>query len=94
MMTASVLVLGQLEPLAGKATGLLAQVLAGLIGVAVAWITVVVVWNLLKAMGSNPDFGKLLGLVAVGLFAIFLVGAAPDALDAAYAYGQSFLDSP
>ncbi len=93
MMTASVLILGQIESLAGKATGLLAQVLAGLIGVADAWITVVVIWNLLKTMGSNPDFGKLLNLVAVGLFAIFLVGAAPDALDAAYTYGQSFLDS-
>ena len=76
--------------IAGKATGLLAQVGALLIGAAVAFVTVVVVWNLLKAMLSNPDFGKLLAIVAIGLFAVFLVGATPDALDAAYAYGESF----
>lgn len=74
-----------------KAMGLLAQIGALLIGAAVAWVTIIVVWNLLKAMLSNPDFGKLLAIVAVGLFAVFLVGATPDALDAAYAYGQSFI---
>lgn len=92
MLIASVVVLAQLDTLGGKAAGVLAQVVAGLLGIAVAWVTVVVVWNLLKSMASNPDFGKLLGLVAVGLFAVFLAGATPDALDAAYAYGQSFLD--
>lgn len=92
-MIASVLMLAQLDSLGAKATGLLTQVLVGLLGIAAAWITVVVIWNLLKSMAANPDFGKLLGLLGVGLFAMFLVGAAPDALDAAYAYGQSFLDS-
>ena len=75
----------------GKAMGLLAQIGALLIGAAVAWVTIVVVWNLLKAMLSNPDFGKLVAIVAVGLFAVFLVGATPSALDAAYEYGQDFI---
>ncbi len=92
MMSASVSMLAQLDTLGGKATGFLAQGLALLLGLAVAWIALVVIWNLLASMAKNPDFGKLLGIVAVGLFAVFLVGAAPDALDAAYAYGQDFLD--
>ena len=86
------MLLAQVSDLGGRATGLGAQVLAALLGVAVLWVSIVVVWNLLKAMLANPDFGKLLAIVGVGLFAAFLVGAAPDALDAAYAYGQSFLE--
>ena len=87
-----VVVVAQLSTLSAKATGLLAQAVALLLGLAAGWVTVVVVWNLLKAMAGNPDFGKLLALVGVGLFAMFLIGAAPQALDAAYAYGQSFLE--
>ncbi len=87
-----VVVIAQLDTLGGKATGLLAQGITLLLGLAVAWVTVVVLWNLLVSMAKNPDFGKLLGLMAVGLFAVFLIGATPDALNAAYTYGQNFLD--
>ena len=75
-----------------KAAGLLGQVAAGLVGVAVAWITVILYWQLLTSVASSPSPGKLAMIVVVPLFAIFLVGAAPDMLDAAYVYGQSFMD--
>ncbi len=86
----TVLMMAQLESLGGKAGGLLAQALTMLLGVAVAWVSVIVIWNLLVSMFKNPDFGKLLGIVAIGAFGVFLVGAAPDALDAAYVYGTEF----
>jgi predicted cation transporter len=82
------LVLAQLETLSGKAGGLIAQALALLLGLAAGWISLVVIWNLLASMLKNPNFDKLLGIVAVGLFAMFLVGAAPALLAAAYALGQ------
>lgn len=85
-------VLAQIDGLGAKATGLLAQVVAVLLGLVVAWVTVVVIWKLLQEMAKKPDYGKLLAIVGVGLFAVFLAGAAPDALDAAYEFGQSFLD--
>lgn len=84
-------VLAQVDSLASKLGGLAAQALAALLGVAVAWVAVVVVWNLLTAMAKSPDMGKLVAIVGVGLMAVFLVGAAPDLLSAAYTYGQGFL---
>ena len=89
--SATVTVLAQIEGLGAKASGILAQVITILLGIVVAWVTIIVIWKLLQEMTKNPDYGKLLAIVGVGLFAVFLVGAAPDALDAAYAYGQSFL---
>ncbi len=74
-----------------KAAGLLSQVGAGLVGVAVAWITVVLYWHLLTSVASNPSPSKLAMIVVVPLFAVFLVGATPDLLDSAYTYGQSFM---
>ena len=81
----------QVDNLGARAGGLLAQILAILLGLTVTWVGIVVVWRLLQEMLKNPDYGKLLTIVGIGLFAAFLVGAAPDALDAAYAYGAGFL---
>ncbi|MEM8925022.1 MAG: hypothetical protein AAGD35_16065 [Actinomycetota bacterium] len=80
--------------LGGQVTGFLAQGLALLLGVAVAWIALNVVWNLLKELAKSPSIEKLLGIVAVGMFAAFLVAAAPALLDTAYAYGASFVGGP
>lgn len=77
--------------ISAKAAGLLAQVAAGLVGVAVAWITIVLYWQLLTSMASSPSPSKVAMTVVVPLLAVFLVGATPDLLDAAYAYGQSFM---
>ncbi len=85
-------VVAQFQSLGTKVVGVLAQLVTLLLGIAVAWITVVIIWKLLQEMARNPDFGKLLAIAAIGMFAVFLVGAAPDALDAAYAYGQTFMD--
>lgn len=74
-----------------KAAGLLSQAAAALVGVAVAWITVVLYWELLTSVAKGPTPSKVAMTVVVPLFAVFLVGAAPDMLDAAYAYGQSFM---
>lgn len=90
---AAVAVFAQVDSLGAKFTGLAAQVVAALLGLAVAWATVILLWRLLEAMIHNPSAQKLLGIVGVLLFAIFLVGAAPDMADAAYNYGQSFMDA-
>ena len=74
-----------------KAAGLLSQAAAGLVAVAVAWITVVLYWQLLTSVANSPSPSKLAMIVVVPLLAVFLVGATPDMLDAAYSYGQSFL---
>ena len=85
-------VLAQIEGIGAKASGVLAQIIAVLLGIVVAWVTIVVLWKLLQEMAKKPDYGKLLAIVGVGLFAAFLAGAVPEALDTAYAYGQSFMD--
>ncbi len=84
----------QIDGIGAKFTGLAAQAVATLLGLAVAWVTVILLWRLLEAMLSNPSAQKLLGIVGVLLFAVFLVGATPDLADAAYTYGQSFMDGP
>ncbi len=89
---ALILPIAQIDSIGGKAAGLAAQATATLLGLAVAWATVIMLWRLLEAMLSNPSGQKLLAIVGVMLFAVFLAGATPDLADAAYAYGQSFLD--
>ena len=83
--------LAQIDSIGAKVTGLAAQAIAGLLGLVVAWATVILLWRLLEAMLSGPSAQKLLGIVGVLLFAVFLTGAVPDLADAAYAYGQSFM---
>jgi chromate transport protein ChrA len=73
--------------LAGLAGGLA----GGLAVVAVSAITAVLIWQLLAATLKNPTPEKLAMIVAVALLAVFFVGATPDLVKAAYAYGQSFL---
>ena len=72
--------------------GLLAQVAAIILGGALGWITIVLYWRLLVSVADTPTPGKLATIFAVPLFAAFLVGATPELLDAAYAYGQGFLN--
>ena len=93
LVTTVALVIAQdaVPGIGAKAAGLLSQAAAALVGVAVAWITVVLYWQLLTSVASSPSPSKLAMIVVVPLFAVFLVGAAPDLLDVAYAYGQSFV---
>lgn len=83
-------VVAQIDSLTAQFSGLSAQIIAGLAGMFVALGTIWVLWTLLKQMFRNPSFEGLLMIVGIAMFAVFLAGAAPGALDLAYAYGQSF----
>ena len=84
--------IAQVPSLGGRAAGLLGQVAAALALVAVAWLTVILYWKLLVAAVDAPSAGKLATIVVVPLAAAFFVGATPDLIDAAYTYGQSFME--
>ncbi|MEM7341604.1 MAG: hypothetical protein AAF467_23350 [Actinomycetota bacterium] len=86
--------IAQIDSIGAKFTALATQALALLLGAVVLLGTIWVVWNLLVTMWKNPSAGKLAAIVGIGMFAVFLAGAAPGALDTAYAYGQSFWSAP
>lgn len=72
----------------GTIGGLVASLVAGLLGMVVGFATLVVIWNLIKAMAKNPSIEKLLGIVGVGLLAAVLAGATPALLAASYQWGK------
>ena len=88
----TVAVLAQIDGLGGKFSGLAAQAVAALLGIAVAWGTAILLWRLLATMASNPSAQKLLSIVGILLLAVALIGATPDLMDVAYEYGQGFMD--
>ena len=82
---------GDPASITAKLAGLATQLAVGLTGLAVAAIGAYLIWQLLVTAVSNPSPKKLGSVVLAALAAVFLVGAAPDLLDLAYDYGQSFI---
>jgi len=79
---------GPFTPLFSTVKGLVAQAVTGLLSVVVGLATLVLIWNLIKAMTKNPSVEKLLALVAVAILAVVLAGAAPGLLTSSYQWGK------